>query len=240
MEVGNEENHFPVRVIPDTCQHDLFTAAVHMYQDEEKFDLKWRTRGMRDEWAKLEQEVPGDLKTKIIFILESYVRSAHKYNWDFFGLKDTRLVDGLEKWLDIMSYVWDIWGKHTTILTTIRDPITYVHRIRKDKRFLPTQGEHLIQYLGVTEVWDYMLNIETVTFIPYPQAFEDGSVQDVIQSVGLPWKAEADIYDASRPTKVNQDMLDEFMDMFSHAEEAIEKYNHILNEIGRPDCRINL
>lgn len=242
MEPGNEATYFEQRWLDWTCQHDIFTTLSHMYKDEVRFDLKWRTRGLKEEWARIHADVPSSIIDKITHILKSYVAEAEKNNWASFGLKDTRTNERMDKYHDITALVKTIWGEDTLFVTTVRDPVTYIHRLFKDERFLPTKGEHLVQYVGAWEAWRWMVDHEAnAHFVPYPQAFEDGSIKDIVQGMGFTWTFSAScVYDGKKPTMITQELIDEFRDTFSLADEAINKYNQIVNAIGRQDCQINL
>jgi len=242
MEPGNAVTYFEERWRPWTCQHDIFTALAHMYREEDNHDLKWRTRGLKEEWARIHADVPGSLTVKMSHILRRYVEEAERNNWPAFGIKDTRTTDTLEKWLDISRLIRNAWGEETIFVTTVRDPVTYIHRLFKDERFLPTKGEHLLHYLRVWEVFRYMFNSEKNTnFIAYPQAFEDGSIKEKVESLGLAWTSEAQaVYDGKKPTKITQELIDEFRETFTYADQAITKYNQLISSIGRGDCQISL
>ena len=46
------------------------------------------------------------------------------------------------------------------------------------------------------------------------------------------------IFDLSKPTRIEEGMLNKFLESFSYAEKSINGYNEILDKLGRRDCQI--
>ena len=233
MNPGNDRTYYSDRFRNDNAEHSLMTALCHMWMDEDEFDLKWRVRGLHPEWDWLERDCNSSVTEKLRFVLERYKTEAERNNWSSFGLKVTRATDYFDKWIWIRDIVLHIWGDKTQFVSTLRDPITYIYRLRKDPRFLPHWGDHLIEYLKATKVWTSM-EIQGSMFIPYPQAFEDGSIKDYVEKLGLEWTPEAEnIYDRSRSTHIDPELVNEFDETFTLAELAKSHYNGMVRRMER-------
>jgi hypothetical protein len=189
------------------------------------------------------------MKVKIRHILRRYVSEAKKEGQPFFGFKIVNFVSEAPFDFDdnndplytntFFEMVDEIWGDGTVFVSTIRDPVSYIDRLTKDPRFLPTKGVHVVRYHDSLLGWHDILDRGGI-IIPYPQAFDDDSIKKHIDRLGLQWTPRArDIYISGRPTRM-ESSIEEFRDTFELADKCIEGYNEILERIGREDCIIHL
>jgi hypothetical protein len=246
---GNDETYYTEKYRGDNAQHDLLTGLMHVFGQEDRFDMKWRFRAMLPEYNQIDAEAPKSIESKIRLILNRYVWEAVRLEHESFGVK----VDTVRKttgghgtgdknvvlWHELNWLIKEIWGDRTVFVSTLRTPMSYIDRLDRDPRFISTKGDHLVRYCDGLKAWNLIL-AEGGVIIPYPHAFDDGTIKDYVKDAGLEWNDEVDtIYDGSRPTRTDPDQMDKFFDDFSLAEEVVDGYNSILARIGREDlCTI--
>jgi hypothetical protein len=209
-----------------------------MFGREDRFDIKWFMRGLQGQYERICKDVPRGTRQQIEHVLRSYPEEASKQGVGSFGLKITRMTENLLIWDDIKSMVLRLWGEKTHFVSTIRDPITYIDRLFKNPKVLNLVGDHVVMYYDSIIAWEDIIQ-SGGTVIPYPQAFDDGSIKDYVEKLGFPWTSEAEaIYNKGQPTRLSRDSINDFYNRFSLAHNSLEWYNEIIKTLGREDCFI--
>lgn len=245
---GNDATYYTEKYRGDNAQHDLLTGLMHVFGQEDRFDIKWRFRGMLPEYNQIDAESPDSIGSKIRLILLRYVIEAGRLGRESFGVKvnTVRKTTGGHStedenvilWHELNWLIKEYWGAHVVFVSTLRTPMSYIDRLDRDPRFVSTKGDHLVRYCDGLKAWDLIL-AEGGVIIPYPHAFDDGTIKDYVEKAGLKWNDKADlIYDRSRPTRTDPDQTGEFYDTFSLAGKTVDGYNSILTRIGRDDLCI--